>query len=715
MSNMATAIPVVLMPGQGEGPVNGGIGMQPTVFARPMGPGGPRGPIPVVGLAGAQLNGCGGCGLGGPSFGKGNPGKGGPGGPGGCGGCGCGPGAPGGPGGPGGPGPRSGGSQAKDFFSRGPPDGPGCGGGGGCGPGPAMNGCHGPGMNWPPGPGMNGCHGPGMNGFQGQGMQGMMNGKGPGMNGCMDFGGKGGPEGQQMAYMPVIVPASQMGQYQSSGAVPLACVNAEDLKSGEVLNEIYAKMPEMLQEKTMRGSSKSPPRGPETWRFNREGGKGKGFDRRPSLEGFGRQSDEPRMPRDRRPSPERGPFQSRRRNFGVPDRPLKFGGSQQSGQWQQPLPNGSPASVYFIADQTNLQQAASRLNFLGQGLVIVMDCHGWNLKTAAGKLCLLTVAFMDGNLQVFIFDVVQLGEQMHILAPFFTNPNATKISSDASTHAEVLAHKFGINLTGVIDAQWAYETVEKRTMVKPVEILEWCGMAPMDYKNEAERLAGNPEIWGQRPLSQPVLSHATQGICLQHAAANVMWEHLGRAFGPTAFNKVIMNSQRRAEMAAAAGWACRNAGLYTAEQDYQKESDLDDWLAKRFGRQEPGAPPSAAVRARSADKPKLPETAFREGDSPRTAAWRAAVAELNPPRIQPSRQRSASPTLNNWLSRRDERRANARPGASHRASSLPSRERERADDEEDYFPRPLQPLNFDNLDRKRWTEIVEEDHAHAGD
>jgi hypothetical protein len=46
-----------------------------------------------------------------------------------------------------------------------------------------------------------------------------------------------------------------------------------------------------------------------------------------------------------------------------------------------------------------------------------------------------------------------------------------------------------------------------------------------------------------------------------------MWEHLGRAFGPTAFNKVIMNSQRRAEMAAAAGWACRNAGLYTAEQE----------------------------------------------------------------------------------------------------------------------------------------------------
>lgn len=92
-------------------------------------------------------------------------------------------------------------------------------------------------------------------------------------------------------------------------------------------------------------------------------------------------------------------------------------------------------------------------------------------------------------------------------------------------------------------------------------------MAPMDYKNEAKRLEGNPEIWGQRPLSQPVCSHATQGICLLYnAAAGVMWEHLGRAFGPAAFNKVKVASQNRAEMAAAAGWACRNIGLYTAEQ-----------------------------------------------------------------------------------------------------------------------------------------------------
>ena len=36
----------------------------------------------------------------------------------------------------------------------------------------------------------------------------------------------------------------------------------------------------------------------------------------------------------------------------------------------------------------------------------------------------------------------------YTLTPFFTNPNASKITADASTHATVLAHKFGINLTG---------------------------------------------------------------------------------------------------------------------------------------------------------------------------------------------------------------------------------------------------------------------------
>jgi len=349
--------------------------------------------------------------------------------------------------------------------------------------------------------------------------------------------------------------------------------------------------------------------------------------------------------------------------------------------------------------------------------MIAMDCHGWNLRAAAGKLCLLVVAFSDNTngLQVFMFDVTQLGEQLYSLVPFFTNANSSKITTDATTHATVFAHKFGINLNGVIDAQWAYEALEKKGMVNACHFLDWCGLTTVSFKDEAARLENSPEIWGQRPLVQQALVHATEGICLLHSAAAVMWTRLAKSFGQNVFNMVANASRQRVEMAAAAGWACRNAGLWTAEQDYpvpgDKDAELDDWLAKRFGKASEKQPPPAALRARSAERPALPESAFRQGDSPRTAAWRAVVAQMNPPRIQPSRQRSASPTLENWLSRRGsarEQKARHAPGASHRASSLPSRDRERDKDEDELFPRPLQPLNFDNINRKNWAEIVEE-------
>ena len=385
--------------------------------------------------------------------------------------------------------------------------------------------------------------------------------------------------------------------------------------------------------------------------------------------------------------------------------------------------------------------------------MIAMDCHGWNLRAAAGKLCLLVVAFSDNTngLQVFMFDVMQLGEQLYSLVPFFTNANSSKITTDATTHATVFAHKFGINLNGVIDAQWAYEALEKKGMVNACNFLDWCGLTTVSFKDEAARLENSPEIWGQRPLVQQALMHATEGICLLHSASAVMWTRLAKSFGQNVFNMVANASRQRVEMAAAAGWACRNAGLWTAEQDYpvpgDKDAELDDWLAKRFGKASEKQPPPAALRARSAERPALPESAFRQGDSPRTAAWRAVVAQMNPPRIQPSRQRSASPTLENWLSRRGsarEQKARQAPGASHRASSLPSRDRERDKDEDDLFPRPLQPLNFadtsevvlqvvrstsdsrirnlhtvyftqDNINRKNWAEIVEEGDEEVGE
>jgi len=434
-----------------------------------------------------------------------------------------------------------------------------------------------------------------------------------------------------------------------------------------------------------------------------------------------RQSSKERSDRspERRTSLEPSGVPRRAKPFGIPKR-LNFppqNSTQISGQWAHQLTDGSSASVYLIADQMNLQQAASRLNNLQQGAIIVMDCHGQDLRAAAGKLCLLVVAFSDANgLQVFMFDVLQLGEQLYTLVPFFTNANASKITADATTHATLFAHKFGINLNGVIDAQWAYETLEKKSMVNATSFLDWCGLAPPQFKEEAARMEQNPEMWGQRPLPNPALMHATDGICLLHSASAVMWTRLAKSFGNTVFNMVANASRQRVEMAAAAGWACRNAGLWTAEQDYaneegNKEAELDDWLARRFGKAPEKPQPAASLRARSADKPALPESAFRRGDSPRTAAWRAVMAQMNPPRITPSRQRSASPTLENWLSRRGSARERRAPGASHRASSLPSRDRERDKDEEtfeEYRPRPLQPLNFDNINRKPWAEIVEE-------
>ena len=524
-----------------------------------------------------------------------------------------------------------------------------------------MNGC----LNGPGGGPKEGLEsGPGGPGKGGKGaVAGVpVNGFGPGMNGCH------GPfplnqEGAQQNMAFMIVPESHIEEYKNKGAVPLAQGTAEEmLPNGVNLN--MSQGPLVFGKGGMKGQPGCMGGG-----FGWGSGKGSSYRRfsdREDRRGF---SPGPR---------ERGPFGKgkgdgkggfgkdgkgdgkggfsngkgdgkggfsngkgdgkggfgkdgkgdgkgfgKHNSFGMPRHPLKIGGQfQQSAQWQQPLPDGSVATVYLIADQDNLQQAARRLNFVGHGAIIVMDCHGWNLKAAAGKLCLLSIAFMDGTPQLFLIDVLQLGEQVCTLMPFFTNPNASKFTADASTHATVLAHKFGINLAGVIDAQWAYETLQKKTMVRPLEVLDWCGLAPPDFKQETLQLEGTPEVWGQRPLPQRTLTHAAQGIGLLQAAAAVVWKRLAVAFGKDVFEKVGRKSRirededdgmttgvgvflhprsevmlpwavahstsgprdlafapetvaplqvssasrQRAEMAAAAGWACRHAGLFTAEQ-----------------------------------------------------------------------------------------------------------------------------------------------------
>ena len=110
------------------------------------------------------------------------------------------------------------------------------------GPGPA-----GPGPKGPEGPFMRGRSGPG----PGPGYAPRPGGRpNPGQGGFGPSNQTGGQD--QVSYVPCIIPMSQWAQMQSSGAVPLAYVDAEQLQSGEVnLNEISAKLPEMMQEKNL--------------------------------------------------------------------------------------------------------------------------------------------------------------------------------------------------------------------------------------------------------------------------------------------------------------------------------------------------------------------------------------------------------------------------------------------------------------------------------
>lgn len=443
-------------------------------------------------------------------------------------------------------------------------------------------------------------------------------------------------------------------------------------------------------------------------------------------------SQERRYSQDRRHSPERPREHSprRQRSVGAEHRMPNFKqGHQASDRWVQNLPTGGSAQVFLVADANSLAQAASRLNFLEQGAIIAMDCHGWNLRAAAGMLCLLEVAFSDASgLQVFIFDILQLGELIQNLHPFFTNAHASKITADATTHATILAHKFGINLQGVIDAQWAYEALNGKPMVSSLEVLDWCGLAPSFFKDEATKIDRSPELWGHRPLSRTLLGHASQSVCMLHSASALIWRRLAYAFGPGVFSMVANASRQRAEMAAAAGWACRNAGLYTADQDYKQEqsnnmperdeSELDDWLAKRFGKQPADKGErklrerSVARRAMSADgRVVIPEEVVRPGDSPRTAAWRAVVALHENP--EGERQRSSSPTLETWLSRRGTVKPSGSQ-AARRASSVPTA-RDAKRQEESFNTGPLRPLDFDNVDHRRWTDIVDAEQAKEED
>jgi len=194
-------------------------------------------------------------------------------------------------------------------------------------------------------------------------------------------------------------------------------------------------------------------------------------------------------------------------------------------------------------------------------------------------------------------------------------------------------------------------------------------------------------------------------------------------------------TQQLVTVQTSAGWACRNAGLWIGEQgpSPQEDPDMDDWLAKRFGKnkQQPArrVSPERAIRLQKAE---LPVTAVRAEDSPRTASWRAAVAEvdgaLRPP---PSRMRSGSPTLESWLARRTKAKGGAEPEPkSKRASSVPAPRTEAS--EEKRVAAAADPnrswdgpfggtsRNFRDIlvqqdGDRRWAEILEDEQAKDED
>jgi len=477
-----------------------------------------------------------------------------------------------------------------------------------------------------------------------------------------------------------------------------------------------------------------------------------------SQETDGRVAQSPERQSERRGSPERRQSPIRRtsmeRRVSTERRMLSSitfqRGYQQSDRWQATLPSGAPAQAYFVADPSALTQAARRLSFLGPQTLCAFDCQGVGLHAAAGTLCLILVAFQDehGVLQVFMFDVMQLGEQLYCLTPFLQNQHVPKFTHDAQTNTQVLAHKFGISVLGVIDAGWACESLNGGKAVgSSLDVLDWCGTLTAAQKESALRLGQTPEHWGNRPIHKNTLSFAVHHMAALYAASPVLWERLSYAFGPTVFQTVAASSQHRANIAAQAGLACRQAFSSMVQQDTQQQgrpqaapsfpgadaenaddADLDDWLAKRFTegaaarKKEDSAgakgatslPNLAFPDRRALSKERLPfaRAMLKDGDSPRTAAWRAAVAQTHPQSslsASLSRHRSSSPSLENWLSRRTCEKGSRKAGEARRASSLPPAQKDSTFSGLRNGPLPAYSHIDHEVDHRAWVEIVEEE------
>lgn len=410
-------------------------------------------------------------------------------------------------------------------------------------------------------------------------------------------------------------------------------------------------------------------------------------------------------------------------------------GTQLSNMWPQTLANGEQVTVFLIADPSALETAVRRLGQVTSDTMFALDCQGVDLRAASGRCALLQLAFRDETgVQCFLFDYIQLGETVSQLTPFLTN-KYSKIVHDTQTYAGMFAHHYGIKLQGVIDAQWGYETITGHPLYCQNDLLEWCGVAPPGWTDECAKMEKNDMWWLDRPLAQPAVRFAVQGVCSLYHTSPVLWQKLSANFGSTALQKIMSASSQRVEMAYSAGWACRQAGLWVGEHGFphgtigQPEPDdpeMDTWLAQRFGERhrpaERAAKRAASVRAHSQEQ-HLPADAVRECDSPRTASWRAAVASINPEALGPARQplgrtRSRSPELDDWLSQRTKAKLGGEAVTPRRHRSVPPPKpsgspqpttKGASDDTE--VGRPMRPFILEERDDRAWAEILADEQA----
>lgn len=396
-------------------------------------------------------------------------------------------------------------------------------------------------------------------------------------------------------------------------------------------------------------------------------------------------------------------------------------GVQLSEFWPHKLPNGNPVQVWIVADQGQLNQAAYRLNFLQQ--VAAVDFQGVNPQ-GGGRLSLCLVVFMDGNcLHCFVFDLLQLGDAFQALMPFLQSNTVSKLIYDVATNAKLCAQQFGITLAGVFHAQSAYELLVGQQAGSLIELLDWCKVAPAQARAEATMMERAPELWGHRPLAKETIIHAVHSVSFLHAAGHILWTRIVGSGGNQSASMVTQASQQRVQAAVSAGWALRNQGIKATDNRYDPE--LDSWLARRFN-------------AKQEDGPPVPEGAVRAGDSPRTASWRATVAQMQPTAhrsksrgLSQSRQRSESPSLEGWIAARNQVKGTeqvavtATAPRAHRATSLPPKRLDaQMGGEREYVPTSpmMTPGGLEALrselqlealkgDGRTWAEILEDEQA----